>query len=44
MAPPGKRDKMLILAFADSEKAESGGTAEADDSFEALKARPAWVQ
>jgi phage tail protein X len=36
MAPPGKRGKMLILAFADSQKAESGGVAEADDSFEAL--------
>jgi hypothetical protein len=36
MAPPGKHGKMLILAFADSKKAESGGVAEADDSFEAL--------
>jgi hypothetical protein len=36
MAPPGKHGKMLILAFADSKTAESGGVAEADDSFEAL--------
>jgi phage tail protein X len=36
MAPPGQRGKMLILAFADSKAAESGGVAEADDSFEAL--------
>ena len=36
MAPSGKHDKMLILAFSDSKKAESGGTAEADDQFEAL--------
>jgi hypothetical protein len=36
MAPPGKHGKMLILAFSDSKKAETGGTAEADDSFEAL--------
>ncbi len=36
MAAPGKHGKMLILAFADSKKAESGGVAEADDSFEAL--------
>jgi len=36
MAQPGKHGKMLILAFADSKKAESGGVAEADDSFEAL--------
>ena len=36
MAPPGKHGKMLILAFADSKAAESGGVAEADDSFEAL--------
>jgi hypothetical protein len=36
MAPSGKHGKMLILAFADSKKAESGGVAEADDSFEAL--------
>src|SRR3954471_21226400 len=36
MAALGKLGKMLILAFADSKKAESGGVAEADDSFEAL--------
>jgi hypothetical protein len=36
MAAPGKHGKMLILAFADSQKAESGGVAEADASFEAL--------
>ena len=36
MAQPGKHGKMLILAFSDSKKAESGGVAEADDSFEAL--------
>lgn len=36
MAQPGKLEKMLILAFSDSKKAESGGVAEADDSFEAL--------
>ncbi|MDR3525839.1 MAG: hypothetical protein P4L57_01070 [Rhizomicrobium sp.] len=36
MAPPGKHGKMLILAFADSKAAESGGVAEADDSYEAL--------
>ena len=36
MAAPGKHGKMLILAFSDSKKAESGGVAEADDSFEAL--------
>lgn len=36
MAATGKHGKMLILAFADSKKAESGGVAEADDSFEAL--------
>jgi Contractile injection system tube protein len=34
--PPGKLEKMLILAFSDSKKAESGGVAEADDKFEAL--------
>lgn len=32
----GKLEKMLILAFSDSKKTESGGLAEADDSFEAL--------
>src|SRR5262249_11106450 len=36
MATPGKHEKMLILAFSDSKKAENGGVAEADDSFEAL--------
>jgi hypothetical protein len=36
MAQPGKHGKMLILAFSDSKKAESGGVAEADESFEAL--------
>jgi len=36
MAQPGKHGKMLILAFSDSKKAESGGVVEADDSFEAL--------
>ena len=36
MAASGKHGKMLILAFADSKMAESGGVAEADDSFEAL--------
>ncbi|MFC3443801.1 hypothetical protein ACFOKF_21865 [Sphingobium rhizovicinum] len=36
MAAPGKHGKMLILAFADSKKAESGGVAEADEAFEAL--------
>ncbi len=36
MAQPGKHGKMLILAFSDSKKAESGGVAEADASYEAL--------
>jgi hypothetical protein len=36
MAQSGKHGKMLILAFADSKKAENGGVADADDSFEAL--------
>ena len=36
MASPGKHGKMLILAFSDSKKAESGGVAEADESYEAL--------
>ena len=36
MANSGKLEKMLILAFSDSKKAESGGVAEADDKFEAL--------
>lgn len=31
-----KHEKMLILAFADSKKAESGGVAEAADKFECL--------
>jgi hypothetical protein len=36
MADTGKLEKMLILAFSDSEKAENGGVNDADDSFEAL--------
>jgi hypothetical protein len=36
MAATGKLEKMLILAFADSKKAESGGMTDADDTFEAL--------
>src|SRR6478672_4827985 len=36
MAQPGKHGKMLILAFSDSKKAETGGVAEADGKFEAL--------
>ncbi|MCI5148580.1 MAG: LysM peptidoglycan-binding domain-containing protein [Candidatus Electrothrix sp. MAN1_4] len=36
MADQGKLEKMLILAFADSKKAENGGVSEADDTFEAL--------
>ncbi len=36
MAETGKLEKMLILAFSDSEKAENGGLKEADDVFEAL--------
>ncbi|HWR01838.1 MAG TPA: hypothetical protein VN371_08210 [Chlorobaculum sp.] len=32
----GKLEKMLILAFSDSKKAESGGKAEADEYVEAL--------
>lgn len=36
MAENGKLEKMLILAFADSKKAEDGGVREADASFEAL--------
>lgn len=36
MAESGKLEKMLILAFADSKKAESGGKKEADDYVEAL--------
>lgn len=36
MAENGRLEKMLILAFKDAEKVESGGKKEADDSFEAL--------
>ncbi len=36
MAQNGKLEKMLILAFSDSKKAEDGGLKEADASFEAL--------
>jgi hypothetical protein len=36
MAVGGKLEKMLILAFATSQEAESGGRAEAKDSFEAF--------
>ena len=36
MAEAGKLEKMLILAFSDSEKAENGGVNDADASFEAL--------
>jgi len=36
MALNGKLEKLLILAFADSEKAENGGVLDADDKFEAL--------
>ena len=36
MANEGKLEKMLILAFSDSEKAENGGVNDAEDSFEAL--------
>jgi len=36
MSTSGKLEKMLILAFADSKKAESGGVSDADASFEAL--------
>ena len=36
MADAGKLEKMLILAFTDSEKAENGGVNDADDKFEAL--------
>jgi len=36
MPETGKLEKMLILAFADSEAAENGGINDADDSFEAL--------
>jgi hypothetical protein len=36
MAQDGKLEKMLILAFSDSKKAENGGLTDADDVFEAL--------
>jgi hypothetical protein len=36
MAEKGELEKMLILAFTDSQKAESGGKNEADDFVEAL--------
>lgn len=36
MATPGKLEKLLILAFSDSKKAENGGVADADDQFEVL--------
>lgn len=36
MPETGKLEKMLILAFSDSEKAENGGINDADDVFEAL--------
>ncbi|MCI5117587.1 MAG: LysM peptidoglycan-binding domain-containing protein [Candidatus Electrothrix sp. LOE1_4_5] len=36
MADQGQLEKMLILAFADSKKAENGGVSEAVDIFEAL--------
>lgn len=36
MADSGKLEKMLILAFSDSVKAENGGLLDADESFEAL--------
>jgi hypothetical protein len=36
MPDNGKLEKMLILAFSDSKKAESGGKAEADEYVEAL--------
>jgi hypothetical protein len=36
MAEKGELEKMLILAFSDSKKAEDGGLKEADDYFEAL--------
>ena len=36
MPVTGKLEKMLILAFSDSEKAENGGVNDADDQFEAL--------
>lgn len=36
MATGGKLEKMLILAYADSKKAENGGIKDADAKFEAL--------
>lgn len=36
MPETGKLEKMLILAFSDSEKAENGGVNDADDQFETL--------
>lgn len=36
MPDTGKLEKMLILAFSDSKKAETGGINDADGSFEAL--------
>jgi phage tail protein X len=36
MPESGKLEKMLILAFSDSEAAENGGVSDADDFFEAL--------
>jgi hypothetical protein len=36
MGQTGKLEKMLILAFADSQKVEKGGVIDADDVFEAL--------
>jgi len=36
MPVTGKLEKMLILAFSDSEKAENGGVNDSDDQFEAL--------
>lgn len=36
MVLSGKLEKMLILAFSDSEKAENGGILDADDFFETL--------
>lgn len=36
MADSGKLEKMLILAYSDSVKAEDGGVLDADETFEAL--------
>ena len=36
MATNGKLEKMLILAFTDSKKVETGGVKDADESFEVL--------